>query len=559
MSARSLEGSMQRCALTVSLVALLCSTAATCWGQGAEQAEKDFAFAEGLYGQENYQLAAEKYLQFIKDHPDHANKSLALFRIGECHFRLDKFAEAVPYFQQVTGEFPDSEEAEPSFLWLGDAHYHAGSYQQAAAAYEMLLRKFPGSKQAARAAYWRGESYYHLGQYEQAIASYQDALKRRLGDQEAPYALYSIALAHLQLEQPREATGHLLQVLAKHADSPVAAECQYLLGTAYRAQGNFPAAIDAFTKVSAQYRDSEFVAHAQAGIAWCHFQQQDYEGALRAFKSVAATYPDSPAAAEARLRAADCLFHLRRWGEAAELYAQVSDEPTGKSADEALYWLGITYEQQGETEKALAAHTRLVNEHAQSARLSDAHFHIGQLQSALGNNEAAIAAYQAAAAAAEDAQHKQQALAALAWASFQQDGSAQSLASLEKMVKDDPQSALAADLSYRLGHAHFGAGRYQPALEMLEAAGREVLPTGARPAEAVRVHRPCHRRAGGALRKPGRADPGSAACGPTGEVRGERRDRGLCSLHHRRSPPQGRRARAGDPSVPQSPSGSPGE
>lgn len=495
MNRRSLDLLTDFCMLMAVGVALFCSSNITCWAQAADQAERDFAFAEGLYGQENYQLATEKYVQFVRDHPDHANMSLALFRIGECHFRLDRFAEAVPYFQRVADEFPGSEEAEPGYLWLGDAHYQVKDYQRAAAAYETLLRKFPNSKQAGRAAYWRGECYYHLGQYEEAIASYRDALKRNLGEQEVPYAHYSIGLAYLQLEQPQEAVKSLSQVLTRHANSPVAAECQYLLGTAYRAQENFPAAIEAFRKVLAQYGDSGFAAEAQAGIAWCYFQQNDYEGALRAFKSVADTHPDSPVAAEARLRAADCLYHLQRWDRAAELYAQVGAEPTSEWADEALYWLGVTYEQQGEAKKALAAHTRLVNEHRESQRLSDAHFRIGQLQSAAGNNEAAIAAYQAAADAAQDAQHKQQALAHLAWARYQQDGSEGSLAELERVVKDDPESALAAELSYRVAHAHFGAERYQRSLEVLQGLVASH-PEHERLGEAFYLLAACHEKLG---------------------------------------------------------------
>ncbi len=494
MNRRSLDLLTELCVLMAVGAALLCGSNITSWAQAADQAERDFAFAEGLYGQENYQLATEKYLQFVKDHPDHANISLALFRIGECNFRLNKFAEALPYLRRVGDEFPDSEEAEPSYLWLGDAYYQLKNYQQAATAYETLLGRFPNSKQAARAAYWRGESYYHLGQYEKAIASYRDALKRNLSDQEVPYAYYSIGLAYLQLEQPQEAVKPLSQVLTRYANSPVAAECQYLLGTAYRAQANFAAAMEAFKKVLA-HADSGFAAQAQAGIAWCYFQQNDYEGALRAFKSVSDTYPDSPVAAEARLRAADCLYHLRRWDRAAELYAQVSADPTNEWADEALYWLGVTYEQQGNAEKALAAHTRLVKEHKESKRLSDAQFRIGQLQTAAGNNEAALAAYQAAADAAQDEQHKQQAMAYLAWARYQQDGSEASLAELERVIKSNPGSALAAELSYRLAHAYFSAEHYQGSLEMLQGLIASH-PEHERLAEALYLLAACHQKLG---------------------------------------------------------------
>lgn len=448
-------------------VMMLCLVAIEAWPQDNTQAEKDFAFAEGLYGQENYTLALEKYAAFIKAWPNHANMPLALFRAGECNFRLGRYADAVPWFRQVTERYPESDTAEAAWLWLGDALYQSGQYAEAVEAYESLLRKFPDSHHAAAAAYWRAESYYHLQRYQEAIDAYRDALGRKLSDNEIPYALYSMGLAYLQLDQPAAALGQFTEVLERYPNSPVAAESQYLSGNARAAQGDLGGALAAYSRVLTAYSQSPFAAYAAFAMAGVQFRQGEYEQALAAYERIGADYSDSAVASEAALRRGDCLFHLGRWEEAAAAYERVAADERSPWAAEALYWLGVTRERQGRADEALRAHERLIATNPQNAHVGDAWLHIGMLRSAAGDHTGAVAAYEAAVKASDDPTRRQQAEAALYWERYQLDRSAEALAALEQMVRAQPAAPLAAELAWRVGHAHFEAERYQAALEML--------------------------------------------------------------------------------------------
>lgn len=504
MSKRGKQARVRWSARLAATGALLGLAAALAWGQG-EQAEKDFAFAQGLYNQENYGLAGEKFVAFVKTYPTHANLSLALFRAGECLFRIGKYGEAEPYFAQLTTQLPDAPEAEAGWVWLGDSRFQARKFAEAVAAYRGYLQKYPQGQQVGRAGYWLGESYYNLGQYPEAAAAYQQALTKQLTDQEAAYARYALGWTHLQLDQPEQAAAVLQVVVDKYPTSPVAAESQYLLGTALRLRKNYPAAIAAYQKVPTKYPDSKFAPAAQAGVGWCYFEQGQYAAALEAFQKVTATYPESEAAAEARLRSADSLFHLKRFAEAAPLYEQAAANVNTPGADEAQYWLAITYEQLGAPDKAIAAHTRLVTEFKESSRVADGYRNLGRLQLAAGETEAALATYQAALQAATTPEAKGQAQAELAWVKYQHEPSETALAELEARIQQQPQAAWAEELGYQVALAHFTAGRYAPALARLESlttnrpeAGKrsEVLYlTGAcqehlgKPAEAEALYR----------------------------------------------------------------------
>lgn len=433
--------------------------------QAGDQAEKDLAFAQGLYAQQNYPLAGEKFVAFVKAYPNHANIGLALFRAGECLYRSNKFAEAEPYFVQLTQQHASSAEATPGLVWLGDTRFQLKKYAEAAQAYAAFVSAHPNDDLAGHAAYWQGESYCNLNQFDQAIAAYQQALARKLNDQEAAYARYALGWALLQTDQADKALPYLQQVLDKYPTSPVAAECQYLVGEAQRRKQDYAAAAAAFQKVGAKYGESPFAPLALQGLAFCQFDQKDYAGALESFKAVATKYPNSPAAAEARLRSADCLFYLKRFAEAAPLYEQAATQE--KWAPEAQYWLGVTSEQLQKPDAAIAAYQKLIATQAKSPRAGDAQLRLARLQIAGGQTDAAMKSYQAAIDAATTPAAKQQAVLGLAWAKYQATPTDATLADLDKAVRADPKLPLALDLGYQAAVAHFNAGHYQPALDLL--------------------------------------------------------------------------------------------
>ncbi len=491
---------LPRAALRLPIAGLVLTLTACCpaVAQQAAQAEKDFAFAEGLYGQAQYEMAAEKLALFIRQYPNHANMPLALFRAGECRFRLGKYTEAAGNFEQVTKRFPTSEEAEPAWLWLGDSWYQAREYAKAAAAYEGLLASFKETPHAGRASYWRGESLYQLGQYDAAILAYTDALGRKLGEEETAYALYSIGLCHLKLGAHDEAVDFLGRVIAQHPASATVPECRYLLGTAYHAKKDYAKAIQTFESILRAHGTSKFAPDAQLRIGWCYYEQKQYENALKAFEAVLTRHAGSSAAEESRLRMGDCQFQLKHWTEAANEYSKVVAKG-GRWAPEGLYWLGITYERRKDAANAMKTFQRLVKEHKDNSRVSDAHCHLGQIHGDAGRNAEAIAAYQAAVASAKDEKRKRRASAGLQWAKYQDSKSTESLSSLATIVRADPKSQLAAELSCQVARAHFEAAQFEEALAILDGFVKNH-PTHNRVPEALFLSGACHEKLGRADR-----------------------------------------------------------
>ena len=101
----------------------------------ADTPDEQYTFANGLYNEKLWSLAAENLRKFVEANPDHAQAKTAAYQLGAALYRAE-------------GE-------------KGEIDY-AG----AAAAYEKALLKYPDPKLAATARYELGDiysvSYTHL-------------------------------------------------------------------------------------------------------------------------------------------------------------------------------------------------------------------------------------------------------------------------------------------------------------------------------------------------------------------------------------------------------------
>lgn len=90
--------------------------------------------------------ARRHWSAIIRDYPNSANRSEALFQLGRGYFLEDKFAEAAKWYSQVAQEFPKTEDGELGFYYVGHCHQYRDQTDQAIARYEEFLRSYPASK-----------------------------------------------------------------------------------------------------------------------------------------------------------------------------------------------------------------------------------------------------------------------------------------------------------------------------------------------------------------------------------------------------------------------------
>ncbi len=117
-------------------------------------------------------------------------------------------------------------------------------------------------------------------------------------------------------------------------------------------------------------RDHPECAHVAAALyrtGECYRQMGNQAGAERFYKRVATEFPDSDQAPRAELRRAELALSEGRHADAAAILNQLlMDHPAGDVAAAASYYLGFSRWKAEDRKGAIAAYSRLLEEHGQS-------------------------------------------------------------------------------------------------------------------------------------------------------------------------------------------------
>ena len=91
-----------------------------------------------------------------------------------------QFPLAITGFEQLikTPQFANTEAAAEAQHWIGESHFQLNNWAEAIAAYSAVLQRSPRAPYAADAAYKRGMAYQRMGDTAAARASYELAVKQ---------------------------------------------------------------------------------------------------------------------------------------------------------------------------------------------------------------------------------------------------------------------------------------------------------------------------------------------------------------------------------------------
>ncbi len=154
----------------------------------------DVAFIHTLKGLANSRMGnnGEAVVAFERSLDLRPDSPLALVGLGDVFFRIDKYAKARRYYEQVIGLDPFY--LEP-YQRMGEMALKLGDYDRAVQAYEMLVLMQPGEPMA-RHMYAR--VLFQSGRLSEAVGVYETILKH---DEEDLQALLRLARLYLVLAE----------------------------------------------------------------------------------------------------------------------------------------------------------------------------------------------------------------------------------------------------------------------------------------------------------------------------------------------------------------------
>lgn len=346
-----------------------------------------------------------------------------------------------------------------------------------------------------------GENLFALKRYPEAAKAYDKVAEAQAGARttQALHKRVWCAWIERDLDAAEKACGSLL---ASEADAAVKSEVAYLLARVFEAQGRHEEAADRFGSLARDRSAGEYRGMATLGQAAALRQlgrHQEAEGlyqslarseqsgetlaaalqglgevqtllgrpgdAIRSFTRVIERHGGSPLLPSALLGRGWALRATGGAARAAADAARAAEDGDERIAAEASYLLALLHHEAERHDEAASVLTRLVDAPAARGRQGELHMLLGLSLARAGRHDAARVHLERVADGERGAPGRDAALYELAFGHEAAGRPDERAACLRRIVDELPESALAADASFRLANREYDEGRYEQALK----------------------------------------------------------------------------------------------
>ena len=117
----------------------------------SEPVRRDYEAAWRSLERKDYKLAIGRFKEFLKKHAKSKLAVNAQYWLGECHYALREFDQAIIEFDAVRRKYPQGEKVPAALLKQGYAFAELGEKVNARLILQEVVEKYPQSSEAAKA------------------------------------------------------------------------------------------------------------------------------------------------------------------------------------------------------------------------------------------------------------------------------------------------------------------------------------------------------------------------------------------------------------------------
>lgn len=370
-------------------------------GNNGTVAKTHYGLGYAYFNSQQYPKAEEQFRKFTENRQIIANKQQyddAILRLGDCYYVQKRFGEAASTFQRAINE--GNSGVDYAYYRLAVVQNFQSSNQQALGQLDVLISRYPNSLYLEDALYQRGQIYMEETSYQAASVSFSDLLSTKPNSPFVPYALEGRAVANFSLQNYDQTIKDYSTILNNHPNAENAETALKGLQETLALQGRSGEFSDYLTKYKGANPSNGSVQSLEFEAAKGTFFDKNYSQAIRGFENYLKNYPQS---------------------------AQRAD---------ALYFLGDSYMQVGDTEKALVQFKTLEREPASPQRLR-AMQKIGAIELERGNFAQAIPYLETSVQNARSKPEEAEAVQGLMIANFQTKKYQQAITQAERLATLD--------------------------------------------------------------------------------------------------------------------------
>lgn len=296
--------------------------------------------------------------------------------IGESHFNLKQYDQAIPYLKEYRGT--RGKWSNTDYYQLGYAYYKQNDFENAITQFNKIVS---GKDFVAQNAYYHlGESYLKTDRKQQALNAFKNASemdfdKKIQEDATLNYAKLSYEIGNSYQSVPDV----LASYLQKYPNSTEKAEIENLLISSYITSKNYRGALELLEKNKSSNRAAYQKVAFYRGLEL--YTDGNYRSALDMFKKSIAEPRDAKFSARATFWKAETEYVLDQYNEALLSFKQFTGFPEAKSTPEFKninYNIAYTYFKMKEYDQAATYFQSFIDQvKNDNTRLNDAYLRLG--------------------------------------------------------------------------------------------------------------------------------------------------------------------------------------
>ena len=433
----------------------------------ADAAEARFGLANARLFQGEYAKARVQFEEFLRQAPENPGAGTALYRVGETAYMLGDLTAARQAFEAFTSKYPHHKHLDTAWPYLGDVCLRSGDLARARQAYEQALGAQPEGRLADRARFGLGRVLAAQGETDKALAAFS-ALAEKGGRDWADRAWFQIGQVQAQTRHFDRAEVAFAKVEQVAANSPLVAEARLNRAESLGKLGRRP---EAETILKALVADAPQNLAAQAAFALgsARLEGGDAAGAMSTLDDAATRFATTPMAAALLFRSAEAAVKLGRNEEARARFLRAAEaDPKDPWADNALLRAArLALDQRDSAEAAKLAKTFLTR-FPTSPLKADARLIAARAALAAGQPKQAIAVLTASLAEDKPGPQAAEAQRYYLGLAYRADGQTARAAEILDALSKAPVAAIATDAQFMVGQGHIEAKQFAEAVPPLE-------------------------------------------------------------------------------------------
>ncbi|MFK7781943.1 tetratricopeptide repeat protein [Psychroserpens sp.] len=391
--------------------------------------------------------------------------------IGESHFNLEQYTEAIPYlkaYKCTRGRWNNTD-----YYQLGYAYYKQNDFDNAISEFNKII---DGNNAVAQNAYYHlGESYINLDKKQEALNAFRNASQMDYDLQIQEDAWLNYAKISYEIGNPYQSVPQVLTAyLEQYPNTNHKEEIETLLIDSYITSKNYKEAIKLLkNKKSFENRVAYQKVAFYRGIEV--YNEGDYHDAKHLFDASIKEAKDPVFTTRATFWKAETDYSLSNFDDALIGFKQFKQQDNASDVEENSninYNLAYTYFKLKNYSEATASFQSFINQNQDDTlRLNDSYLRLGDGHFVSSNYSDAISAYTKAIQINEIESD---------YASFQKTMSygyigqgSNKIKGLESFIKDFSKSSLRDDAMYELANSYIKSNDINKAMNMYDRLNSE--------------------------------------------------------------------------------------